>query len=43
MRADARFSANPRVVGEAGIRFYAGASLLGPGTRHRLGALCIMD
>jgi diguanylate cyclase (GGDEF)-like protein len=39
---DPRFSANPLVTGEAGVRFYAGAPLtVRPGVS--LGALCILD
>jgi GAF domain-containing protein len=41
--ADARFAANPLVTGNLGIRFYAGAPLIAPGTDHRLGALCVVD
>jgi diguanylate cyclase (GGDEF)-like protein/PAS domain S-box-containing protein len=41
--ADARFANNPLVTGDAGVRFYAGAALVAPGTDHRLGALCVMD
>jgi PAS domain S-box-containing protein len=39
---DPSFADNPLVVGELGVRFYAGAPLI---TRdgHRIGALCVVD
>ena len=39
---DARFADNPLVVGKFGLRFYAGAPVLGPGG-YPVGAICIID
>lgn len=39
---DERFADNPLVVGEMGLRFYAGVPLKGPGG-HNIGTLCIAD
>ncbi|THV16759.1 GGDEF domain-containing protein [Rhizobium rhizophilum] len=39
---DARFSGNPLVKGEPGVRFYAGVPV-GLSDEHHLGTLCIVD
>ena len=41
-RLDPRFADNPLVVGEPGVRFYAGQPLHDL-TGHRLGTLCLVD
>lgn len=41
-RLDARFSGNPYVTAESGVRFYAAAPIKAP-NRARIGTVCIFD
>ena len=42
IQSDNRFSANPLVTGEAGIRFYAGILHCTPSAQN-IGTLCVID
>ncbi|RZA30217.1 MAG: GGDEF domain-containing protein [Proteobacteria bacterium] len=39
---DPRFADNPQVVGDFGLRFYAGVPIIGP-SGHALGTICVID
>ena len=39
---DPRFADNPLVSGEFGLRFYAGAPIIGP-SGHAIGSMCVVD
>ena len=40
---DGRFKENALVVGDFGLRYYAGAPIISATSGHRLGALCVID
>jgi diguanylate cyclase (GGDEF)-like protein len=42
MLKDPRWASNPQVVGDPGLRFYAGAAVV-TGDGYRLGSLCVAD